>query len=255
MNFGNPIQQDLTEQARCQGRGCLDLVEHRLPFCRSCWLCVTQKTQVAIWRTLRSRSERPSSLAWRDYLVQLAVREVLVKKTPAKRPLVAVTLWRPWPWAIAHGDKRVENRTWEPPIDRIGAPIAIHGGRVFDDKSLRSIASIYPEIPRALADHPTGIYAVARLARCVNKSPSRGQNRWFSGPLAWVLEDVVALPEVVPCNGAQGIWTVPEDIVAKVREQYLLGRERSSLDAAVDASIDRVHAHLDGFHGDTSHGR
>lgn len=40
----------------------------------------------------------------------------------------ALTLWPEWAWAIANLDKRVENRTWAPPISMVGKRIAIHSG-------------------------------------------------------------------------------------------------------------------------------
>ena len=40
----------------------------------------------------------------------------------------AITLWPEWAGSIAYLDKRVENRTWEPPKDVIGTRIAIHAG-------------------------------------------------------------------------------------------------------------------------------
>ena len=30
--------------------------------------------------------------------------------SPPEEPLLALTLWQPWAWCIAHGTKRVENR-------------------------------------------------------------------------------------------------------------------------------------------------
>lgn len=48
-------------------------------------------------------------------------------------PTHALTLWRPWAWAIIHGPKRVENRTWKPPASFIGKRIGIH---VFRQKNI-----------------------------------------------------------------------------------------------------------------------
>jgi len=43
----------------------------------------------------------------------------------------AITLWPEWAFAIARLDKRIENRTWEPPRSLIGTgeQIAIHAGK------------------------------------------------------------------------------------------------------------------------------
>ena len=39
--------------------------------------------------------------------------------------------------------------------------------------------------------------------------------------IALVLDDVIALPEPVPCKGALGFWTVPEDVEAKCLAQIV----------------------------------
>lgn len=39
---------------------------------------------------------------------------------------------------------------------------------------------------------------------------------WFIGPYGWVLTDVVTLAEPVPCKGAQGLWTVPPEVLARL---------------------------------------
>lgn len=39
------------------------------------------------------------------------------------------------------------------------------------------------------------------------------------GRYGWVLSDVQALTEPIPCRGAQGLWRVPEDVVERIREQ------------------------------------
>jgi hypothetical protein len=37
------------------------------------------------------------------------------------------------------------------------------------------------------------------------------------GRWAWMVADVRPLPEPIPCRGAQGLWTVPDDIDAQLR--------------------------------------
>jgi hypothetical protein len=43
------------------------------------------------------------------------------------------------------------------------------------------------------------------------------RSMWWAGPIGWVLDDVRGLTEPVPCRGALGLWTVPEDVAARVR--------------------------------------
>lgn len=59
----------------------------------------------------------------------------------------ALTLWRPWPYAIfhlpPHVAKRVENRSWKPPVTLIGHRIAIHAGKTWDEAG----AVVVPDPP------------------------------------------------------------------------------------------------------------
>ena len=55
--------------------------------------------------------------------------------------LSALTLWRPWAAAIAHGTKRIENRTWVPPRSMFGQDIAIHAGQRLDADAIEDVAA------------------------------------------------------------------------------------------------------------------
>lgn len=52
------------------------------------------------------------------------------------------------------------------------------------------------------------------------------QRRWFFGPIGYVLRDVRALAELVPCRGWQGFWTLPHDVETRVVEQLTRGGGR-----------------------------
>lgn len=43
--------------------------------------------------------------------------------------MLTLTLKHPWPWAIAHLGKDVENRVWLPPESAVGQKILVHGGK------------------------------------------------------------------------------------------------------------------------------
>lgn len=155
----------------------------------------------------------------------------------------ALTLWRPWPWAIFHcpsGPKRIENRGWAPPGSIVGQRIAIHAGKRFDLDAVDWIRSMGPRCPDP-EQHPLGVVGVATVVGCVyaplgdmplswSGRVTEGQaravyaSRWFVGPIGWVLDDVVALAEPVPCKGAQGLWDVPAEVEARVLAQVGGGR-------------------------------
>lgn len=149
----------------------------------------------------------------------------------------ALTLRHPWAWAICCAGKRIENRTWSPPL-RVGEKFAIHGGKFplgADDKPHGAKETEYvediTETVRELSEQKllpgglislrmlsgyVGIVAVATFGGTVTESSSP----WFCGPIGWALSDVLALPRPVPCKGAQGLWTVPEDVLSAMRVQF-----------------------------------
>jgi len=132
-----------------------------------------------------------------------------------KPPLKAITLHRPWAYAIAHLDKRIENRTWACPLSP-SSLIAIHAGRKYDKQAADWIRqTIGQDCPPDGDEHPTGIVAIARFSGNVTASDSP----WFVGPIGWRLAAVVPISPV-PCPGQQGLWTVPEDWLPAVRKAY-----------------------------------
>lgn len=145
-----------------------------------------------------------------------------------------LTLWRPWSDAIAHGPKRVENRTWVPPKHVIGTRIAIHAGKAWDEEAYAfCVRAGY--VPPTKQASPQGVVATARIVGCaadnwdgpepmlvagtwgsldLNAERRALVSRWYCGPYGWLLDDVHALREPIPCRGAQGLWLLPPDVVA-----------------------------------------
>jgi len=124
-----------------------------------------------------------------------------------------VTIRRPWANLVARGSKRVENRTWRPPAKSIGRRIAIHAGLGID----RAPCELFHVAPG-----PGGVVvAVAVVDRVVDRVADVpvDDRVWYTGPLGWLLRDVVALPAPVPCRGALGLWRVPEAVEAAIFEQ------------------------------------
>lgn len=166
----------------------------------------------------------------------------------------ALTLWRPWPWAILHG-KNVENRPWKPPASIIGKRIALHAGKTWDDSSLTLIRKVLPSVPGSSADHPLGIVGVARVVgymhpegdgrRVLNTgSEFEFDDRWFFGPYGWLLDQITAI-DPVPCRGAQGLWPVPEHVERIVIQRCEAGRDMVPDHRARCAAIlDDVHVRL-----------
>jgi hypothetical protein len=129
---------------------------------------------------------------------------------------------------------RILNRTEAPPATLIGQRLGIHAGKRVDGDGLVACKKLGFEI--APDDMPiSAIIAVATVIGWI--APNGGtltgpdhrltqrlellrHNPWWASPLTgWVLDDVIALPEPVPCRGMQGVWWADQATVAKVFEQ------------------------------------
>lgn len=163
----------------------------------------------------------------------------------------ALTLTQPWAGLVASGIKLVENRPRSMiKVEDFGKPFAIHASRVIDAGVYDRIFEIAPELlPRGtmldratwqvLARLTSAVIGVATIDKvlaggwtaeniCSHAdllSFSNGellgpkQVRWFFGPVGYLLRDVRALAEPVPCRGFQGFWTLPPDVERQVVEQ------------------------------------
>lgn len=143
----------------------------------------------------------------------------------------AITLWRPWPWAIFHAEcnpKRIENRDWRPPAWLIGQRLAIHAGRRFQTDACGFIDNIVGNgcCPCEGREHPVGIIGTVRVVGWVDRTwiggvlddlgdfapawaKAAAMSPWFVGRFGWVLDEVITLATPIACSGAQGLWDVP----------------------------------------------
>jgi hypothetical protein len=123
----------------------------------------------------------------------------------------ALTLHAPWAHAVAHLGKDIENRTWRPPASVIGTRIAIHAGATATDAEYFALARI------TRTDSFDGVHRGFVVATAVvNEVVTESDSPWWIGPIGWVLSDVRALATPVPCKGRLGLWTLPDDVAAKV---------------------------------------
>ena len=138
----------------------------------------------------------------------------------------AITIKQPWAWAIIHGGKNIENRGWAP--NNLSGRIAIHAGRTQDEggyPAIRSILSLDTEglcrvAEAAVCGAIIGTVEVVSVhARWVGRHQCIGTHcaPWGiqSSAHHWVLADPRPC-EPIPCRGALGLWTVPDDIAARL---------------------------------------
>lgn len=84
----------------------------------------------------------------------------------------ALTLWRPWTWAIYHAGPRrklIENRDWEPPRSVMGQIIALHAGKTFDREHTAGKSSAVERRPLVNANRAQRLNSIPHLGRLVNE--------------------------------------------------------------------------------------
>lgn len=149
-----------------------------------------------------------------------------VRRLPAYR-LRALTLWQPMAWAVAARHKPIENRPKPPPRAMIGVPFVVHAGLRWDEGHAAMVRELVGELPPAARIHGAAI-AVATIVHVVDETSldlSEEERRWFFGPFGYVLADVVAIPEPIPCRGFQGFWPLSMDVDHLVRRQLAAATE------------------------------
>ena len=119
----------------------------------------------------------------------------------------ALSVRQPYSWAIIHGGKDVENRTWH---SDFRGPVLIHAGLHWHEVGPEALArKMRMAVP---CDMPLGgIVGMVEIVDCVTRHPSR----WFEGPYGFVLRKPRALT-FTPCPGHLGFYDVDQAILAKL---------------------------------------
>lgn len=121
----------------------------------------------------------------------------------------AVTVHNPWAWAIIHGGKDVENRSW---FTRHRGPLLIHAGKTWSTAGASSfmVKNAF-ERAGAVLHYPLfeagGVaLGVVDLVDCIEDA----EPPWaMPGHWHWVLANPRPLIEPLPMRGAQQLWEVP----------------------------------------------
>jgi len=166
-----------------------------------------------------------------------------VNTTP---PVLGLSLTQPWATLVAIGQKKIETRSWG---TKYRGLIAIHASKGFP-ASARVLCS--PHISGAAnpfykplfdAGYPFTTYLplgaiiavatvldVGQIYRLHEETRITGQEftvqgdelafgDYTPGRYGWVLTNVHALKEPVPCRGALSLWPVPTDVWQRVAAQ------------------------------------
>lgn len=141
----------------------------------------------------------------------------------------ALTLHQPWAWAIAHADKRIENRGPRPMRGIVGQQLAIHAGKAFDDEAAVAmwegrygdaarLCPVQSEVTTSCIVAVVRVFGVAMVPREVREK-GFAVHPWWAGPFGLLLTDVVTLGQPVWCRGMQGYWNVPPLALHQVEGQ------------------------------------
>lgn len=134
----------------------------------------------------------------------------------------ALTLWPEWAYAVHNLGKRVENRTWPIPV---GVWFCLHAGkyvggsasRAHHQEGLESLAFMANRAGVKIPQHRLDIELSAILGRfrvTHNEAPYKGDlEGWRVPAQVGNVFEYEPLPSPIPCKGAQGLWTVPDDVV------------------------------------------
>lgn len=119
--------------------------------------------------------------------------------------LVALTVRQPWAWAIVHGYKDVENRTW---TTSYRGRLLIHASRNDDSKGFETLRR-----RRIRLDDDTlvrgAIIGSVELVEIVDDSRSPWAHR---GQRHWQLDDPHVYGHPIPCRGYPGHCWVPRPV-------------------------------------------
>ena len=137
----------------------------------------------------------------------------------------ALTLQRPWGFAIIHLGKDVENRSW--PLNR-PTRIWVHQGKGMDPNAADDYA--YEEALEGWRQgpewskwgHPTQrgvILGSVDVVGCHKGAEDCCESDWaVDGQWHWQLANPVPLTEPVPANGALGLWRPKPELLALLGE-------------------------------------
>ena len=123
-------------------------------------------------------------------------------------PTHALTLRQPWAHLVIHGNKDVENRSWDFPKPRINQWIWLHAGKAYE--------SGISDIPKTEMTFAAIIGAVKFKGSSLDH-PSE----WaIDGQYHWAISAKIALPKPVPCKGDLGFWLPSSEVQHQLSKEW-----------------------------------
>jgi len=121
-----------------------------------------------------------------------------------------LTIYPHWAWAIIHGEKRIENRTWR---TNYRGRLWIHSGRRRQPEA--SDLDLLPDLPDHETLQESAIIGHVSLVEIVPLHEVDGRP-FATGPWCWVLEKPTPV-EPFPCSGKVSLWRPPRRVVQAAR--------------------------------------
>lgn len=133
----------------------------------------------------------------------------------------ALSIRQPWAWAILHGGKRVENRTW---YTSYRGPIYLHAALRVDYDAIEGLFEVISSVDPRPPAYRGAIVGKADLVDCVRpEAVPVDQYSWAMGPWCFVFERVVALSKPFAMRGSLGLFSVdPRDELKIVASERFL---------------------------------
>ena len=138
----------------------------------------------------------------------------------------AITIRQPYAAGVALEIKRFETRSWR---TQYRGPLAIHAGtppaapwgrwpdgRMEWDMRNAGIFGTGPSFALGAIVAVCDLVAIHRTEDLVDVVSERERRwgDWRPGRFAWELQFVLALQEPIPCRGRQGLFPLPDDVLA-----------------------------------------
>ena len=117
--------------------------------------------------------------------------------------MLVLSVAQPYAWAIIHGGKNIENRTWFQPKQVIGTRIGIHATVTRPAKD--DWTFIVGGSGVSVFDQTDVIYGAIIGTVLVTGVVGESDSQWFSGPFGWTLKDPKPCVPIA-IKGQLGLW-------------------------------------------------
>lgn len=123
----------------------------------------------------------------------------------------ALSIQQPWPYAIFHLGKNVENRTWQLRM-QVPFDCLIHAGKTFDLDSLQVLAAQGYAIQRSECVQGA-LLGLVTITGCIVRPRTEAEHLWFCGPFGFTLANARLFEKPIPFKGRLGFFDVPDELL------------------------------------------